>query len=1177
MRLSKIKLAGFKSFVDPTTVNLVSNLVGVVGPNGSGKSNTIDAVRWVMGESSAKQLRGGSMADVIFSGSSARKPVGQATVELVFDNTVGKKLGGEFAKYDEISIKRLATRDGKSQYFLNGAKCRRRDITDIFLGTGLGPRSYAIIEQGMISKLIEAKPEELRTTLEEAAGISKYKERRRETENRMRNTRENLNRINDIRDELDKQLEKLQRQARTAERYKNLKQEERILKGELLALQWREIDNESRLKDLSVSKYQTELESVIATQRSFEAGIEQHRETHIEATDIFNEVQANYYQIGSDIATKEQNIQHVITRRNELEQDLAQIENDKQEANIHQRSDHARLAELNEKIADIEPRLEEVLEKAEISQAQLEAAVEQQNQWQTEWDEFTHSSGEPAKIAEVERTRVAHMEDQSRQLESRHKRLLEEFAGLDTDALEVELEALSLQLEEAQEVVETLKENQQICQADIADVRHENNEISSQLAEKRAQSHKMTGRIASLEALQEAAMGKMDKEDNGDSHLSMWLKQRRLADAPRLAQAINVQDGWEKAIETVLGHHLDAICIDDVADVFAGIEGLDENIAFITKTAREDHTEDDVHDLVPLFDKVETQWPLASLLQGVYCVTDIAQARTALSSLGNGESIVTADGIWLAKNWIRVNKGRDERAGVLQREKDLVALQDAVAKIVENIDVLEEAQELGKEKLLALEAQRDEIQTQLSTQERQRNEIKSQHSAKQMRIEQIINRRERIQREMADLKSQLETNQVLSQEARGRLEVALAEMDEVAIRRETLLARRDDVRNLVNETRITATEDGKQAHALQLEYESSKSSLTATEQNLSRVDQQLKSLMERSAQLTQLLNADKNPLAELNRELEVLLAQRVEVEASLAEARQKVEALDAEMRRLSNKRSDAEQSVQNARSALEKSKMDGQALKVRRQTIQEQLVNAGYELNLILETLGEHCQPKEWERNIEHLAQKIQRLGAINLAAIDEYKEQSERKVYLDSQLSDLNEALETLENAIRKIDKETRARFKETFDLVNQGMQELFPKLFGGGKAYLEMTGDDLLDTGIAILAQPPGKRVSNIHLLSGGEKALTAVAMVFSIFRLNPAPFCMLDEVDAPLDEANVGRFSNLVKEMSEQLQFIFISHNKTTMEIADHLNGVTMHEPGVSRMVSVDVEEAAELAAM
>ena len=1172
MRLSKIKLAGFKSFVDPTTVNLVSNLVGVVGPNGSGKSNIIDAVRWVMGESSAKHLRGGSMADVIFSGSSARKPVGQASVELVFDNTVGKKLGGEFASYDEISIKRQVSRDGQSVYFLNGTRCRRRDITDIFLGTGLGPRSYAIIEQGMISKLIEAKPEDLRTTLEEAAGISKYKERRRETENRMRNTQENLNRINDIREELDKQLEKLQRQARTAERYKNLKQEERKLKGELLALQWREIDNESRTKDLAVSKYETELEAVIATQRSFETGIEQHREKHIEVTDIFNEVQAKFYQIGSDIATKEQNIQHVKSRRSELEQDLAQIKTELQEASIHQRTDQSRLVELNEKIAELEPRLEEALEKAEISQAQLEEAEARQNAWQSEWDNFTHTSGEPAKIAEVERTRVGHMEDQSRQLESRHKRLLDEFAGLETDTLEAEIEELAMQLEEVQRVVEDLKENQQSCQTDIAQVRHQNSEITNQLADKRATSHKLSGRIASLEALQEAAMGKGGK---GHSQLSNWLNERRLGDAPRLAQGITVADGWEKAIETVLGFHLEAVCVEDLGELANGIDALDENIEFISKGSSENISAN--HSLTALSEKIETQWPVKSLISGVYCADNVAQALELRASLNSGESIITPEGVWLGQSWLRINKGNDEHAGVLQREKDLAALHEEMEQIAQNIDELEEAQEIGKQKLHELELQRDEIQSRLNAEERRRNEIKSQHSAKQIRIDQINNRRERIQGEMSELKSQLETNLALSQEARGRLEVALDAMEEVSQKREQLLSQRDEVRNLVNETRIAANEDNRQAQALQLEYESSKSQLAATEQNLSRVDQQLKSLTDRKHQLSEMLNDDENPLDALTEELEVLLAQRVEVEAELNEIRNKVETIDAEMRTLANKRTDAELAVQNARSALEKSRMDGQTLKVRRQTIQEQLVNAGYELNLILEELADDCQPQIWEQNLQQLAQKIQRLGAINLAAIDEYKEQSERKVYLDSQLADLNEALETLENAIRKIDKETRARFKETFDFVNKGMKDLFPKLFGGGHAYLEMTGEDLLDTGISILARPPGKRVTNIHLLSGGEKALTAVAMVFAIFQLNPAPFCMLDEVDAPLDEANVGRFSNLVKHMSEQLQFIFISHNKTTMEIAENLNGVTMHEPGVSRMVSVDVEEAAELAAM
>jgi len=1171
MRLSKIKLAGFKSFVDPTTIHLVSNLVGIVGPNGSGKSNTIDAVRWVMGESSAKHLRGGAMSDVIFSGSSARKPVGQASVELFFDNTVGKKLGGEYAGYDEIAVKRLVTRDGQSNYFLNGAKCRRRDITDIFLGTGLGPRSYAIIEQGMIGRLIEAKPEELRVTLEEAAGISKYKERRRETETRMRHTHENLLRINDLREEMDKQLEKLQRQAKTAEKYTNYKQEERKLKGELLALQWRNIDQESKEKDFAVSQQETKLESEIASQRSFEAGIEKHREDHIEKTEVFNEVQANFYQVGADIASKEQNIQHVKSRRGQLGQDLAQIEKDIQEANIHQSTDQSRMTELREKIESFEPRLEESEERAEMSSQNLEEAEERLSEWQSQWDEFTQNSGEPSRNAEVERTKIAHLEEQSRQLENRHTRIQEEIVTLDVSELNDEIAELEERLDQMQEIVDEVSENRQQCQANITEVRQNNYEIGEQIASKRNEMQKMTGRISSLEALQEAALGK------NDSQIAQWLNERRLSNAPRLAQGLQVDDGWEKAIETVLGFHLEAVCIDDFSEITSHLVELSEdNLAFLKNSSGEIEGQSNA-ELKPLLSKVTSRWNIGPLLHGVYCVDDEQAAHSLSASLKSHESIMTQSGIWFGPNWLKVNNAKDDRSGVLQREKDLKSLYETLEITNEAIDALLETQEQAKQQLQELEAKSEEFQQQLRNEERQLSEIKAQHRAKQTRADHNNKRRESIESEFGELKSQIEQNQENIQEARGRLEIAVDEMANVEEQRETLLSQRDEVRNTVNEARFTANNDLKEQQTLELELQSAKSSLSATEQNLGRVHAQIKTLLDRRDQLHEVLNENEDPLTDLEEELETLLAQRIEIENRLNDARREMEAIDAEMRELSGKRMQSEQGVQNARENLERSRMAAQTLKVRRQTIQEQLVESGYELKLIFETLPDECHIEEWEKNLAELSQKIQRLGAINLAAIEEYKEQSERKTHLDSQYDDLIEALETLESAIRKIDKETRAKFKDTFDQVNEGLKQKFPKLFGGGQAYLELTGEDLLDTGVSILARPPGKRVSNIHLLSGGEKALTAVALVFSIFELNPAPFCMLDEVDAPLDEANVGRFSNLVKDMSDQVQFIFISHNKATMEIATNLNGVTMHEPGVSRIVTVDVQEAAELAAM
>ncbi|MDH5548113.1 MAG: chromosome segregation protein SMC [Gammaproteobacteria bacterium] len=1168
MRLSKIKLSGFKSFVDPTTVHLPSNLVGVVGPNGSGKSNIIDAVRWVMGESSAKHLRGDSMADVIFNGSAARKPVGQASIELVFDNSLGK-LGGQYAEYNEISIKRLVSRDGQSNYYLNGARCRRRDITDIFLGTGLGPRSYAIIEQGMISRLIEAKPEELRNLMEEAAGISKYKERRRETETRMKHTHENLTRINDLREELDKQLERLQRQARTAERYKVLKAEEREKKGQLLALQWREMDNHARERDEAVKAFSLNLEADIAAQRSLEASIEKQRETVTEEQDILNEIQAQFYQVGAEISTKEQAIRHYQTRKQELEQDLKQTEREWKEANLHYTHDSDKLTAQQKRLQELEPLVESVSETLALSDSQREEAEANLHEWQARWDEFTQNSNAPAQSAEVQRTRITHMEDQSRQLEQRHGRLRDESQGVDTAELERELAELDESIEIEQERLDTLLGNMQTRNSRISQQRETNQDISDRLSQARSRRQQIEGRVSSLEALQEAALGE-------NKEASQWLQDKGLSDNQHLAQGLDVNSGWEKAVETVLGQHLNAICVDNLDQVVNVVNELgNNNIGFveIDRTASILPSGDRKR----LADQIKSDWATSSLLAGVFCADSVEQALAMRSALAENESVITPQGIWLGRHWLRINQALDEKSGVIEREKELKQLYEEQQLLNAQLDELNESYEIGKQTLAEVERERDEMQRDLSQMERRLGEIKAQRSGKQARFDQVNTRIERILREQEEIQVQLEQNNAQIQEARAALELALEQMEETTRQREVLTAQRDELRARVEETRRQSNDDRSKAQQAQLEHKAVMTSLESLKQNLNRLEQQIESLRERRQSLESSLHEGDNPVTQVKSELETLLNQRMEVEARLADARRKVEVIEAELRDLSEKRVRAEQKVQETRSQLDEARMNAQTLNVRRQTIQEHLAEEGHELSTVFEAIPEEASIENWEEQLTAIATKISKLGAINLAAIDEYTQEMERKKYLDEQLNDLNEALSTLENAIRKIDRETRAKFKETFDQVNDGLKKNFPKLFGGGQAFLELTGEDLLDTGVTIMARPPGKRISNIHLLSGGEKALTAVALVFSIFELNPAPFCMLDEVDAPLDEANVGRFCNLVKAMAEHVQFIFITHNKATMEIAQQLNGVTMHEPGVSRMVAVDVDEAAELAAM
>ena len=1166
MRLSKLKLAGFKSFVDPTTVEFPSQLSGVVGPNGCGKSNIIDAVRWVMGESSAKHLRGESMSDVIFNGSTGRKPVGQATIELVFDNSEGK-LGGEYANFNEISIKRTVTRDGQSIYHLNGTRCRRRDITDIFLGTGLGPRSYAIIEQGTISRLIEAKPEELRVFLEEAAGISKYKERRRETENRIKHTRENLDRLSDLRDELDKQLARLKRQANTAEKFKVLKEEERLYKAQLTALRWQLKQEEAEKTENQIREQETALEQAIAQQRSIESEIESQRESHTEASDKFNEVQSRFYNVGTEIAKIEQSIQHARERRQQQQQDLNQLEQDWQEAKAHHETDQKRLQQIRENLSEIEPQLNELSTAEETSAAALQEAEAAMQAWQAEWDSFSEAAAEPARNAEVERTHIQHVEEHLQNQQQRLERLQQELEAHSPEKLVNESAELEQKLQQDEQEIQQAQSQLEARQQQISELRESVHQLNSRLDESRSKLQDMRGRSASLEALQQAALGK----EQGS--VTQWLSNQHLQDAPRLAEELEVESGWARAAECVLGEHLEAVCVDGVDPLGNVLESFEEGTLTLFDTRTDSAASTLEADL--LESKIKAPWSLGSLLKGVHVAENLQQALSMRGQLQDTESVVTRDGIWLGRNWLRVVRDKDEKAGILQREQTLKTLAQEISSLQGNVQEMQQQLETAREQLSVAEMDRDASQSTINQLSRQRANTQSDLSARQARLEQLQTRHEEQRREAEELRQQVEKDNQELAIAREKLETALSAMAELEEKRNALQQRRSSLQENLQARREQARTARDAAHEIKVRIETLRAELNSTEQALQRMQERQQQLSARRDELTRATEESEAPIEKMNSELEVLLANRIKVEEELAQARTAVETIDHHMRELEEARSNAENRVQEVRSGLESIRIGWQEIKVRRQTLEEAINETQFELQTLIREMPEEANELVWQQQVDDLEQKIQRLGPINLAAIEEYEQEAERKKYLDEQNKDLTDALTTLENAIAKIDAETRTRFKETFDKVNSGVKDLFPRLFGGGHAYLELTGENLLDAGVTIMARPPGKRNSTIHLLSGGEKALTAVSLVFSIFQLNPAPFCMLDEVDAPLDDANVGRFCDMVKYMSDKTQFIFITHNKITMEISQTLTGVTMHEPGVSRLVAVDVEEAAALA--
>ncbi|MFW2421133.1 MAG: chromosome segregation protein SMC [Porticoccaceae bacterium] len=1163
MRLKTIKLAGFKSFVDPTSVHFPSNLSAVVGPNGCGKSNIIDAVRWVMGESSAKNLRGESMTDVIFNGSGGRKPVGQASIELVFDNSSGT-LGGEYGAYNEIAIRRKVTRDGQSSYYLNGNKCRRRDITDIFLGTGLGPRSYAIIEQGMISRLIESKPDELRVYIEEAAGISKYKERRKDTESRIRRTMENLERLTDIRDELGRQLARLERQAKAAEKYAEYKQEQRQVSAELLALKWRQHEQSASQQRQVIGQLEVEQERIVTERAACDTHIEKGRDEYTQASDRFNEVQARFYKVGADVARIEQAIEHAQQRASELQQDLAQTESSFAESDQHLHADRARAAGWQAELDQLLPDLELATAAHTDSAQALEEAEQQMSNWQSRWDEFNQSSASPRQQAEVQQSRIQHLEQMLRRLSERQANLSSEAEEFQASPAEDEIALLQESLAEAQMRREQLSTRQSDLQEEVEQCRRDDRELAAELDQMRSEQRQLQGRQSSLEALQQAAMG--------DDSERQWLEQSGLSEQPRLAALVEPQAEWTVAVETVLGSYLQAVAVDSIADQIDKLSSFAKGEILLVSSPTSGQTSK--LNGVRLSSLVRGEHA-NSLLDSVYAVDDLVAALALQPELAAGESVVTKDGVWLGANWLRVARDKDASAGLLQRKQELEKIEQQLEKQSEKIERAAAARTQLEEKIASLEEQRRDAATLHAEQQSQYTELRSKLSGFEVQIEQYKARKQRAEGELAEVRDQYGQEQESLAEARALLQESLDLMERDSALREELMAERDTVRQALDEIRQRARQDRDQQQELAMRERSLTTQLSSVKESISRLEVQVERLAERREQLRAAFEIKEDPSDNHRAELEEQLELRIAVETELAEARAINEELEQQMRGYEQRRAELERELFDLRGKLEQQRIAAQEITTLSQTIAQQIEEKDHSLEALLEALPESADMREWQQSIEQIEARIQRLGPINLAAIDEYKIESERKDYLDQQNGELEEALRTLEGAIQKIDKETRTRFKETFDEVNKHIQALFPKLFGGGHAYLEMTGEDLLDTGVSLMARPPGKKNASIHLLSGGEKALTAIAMVFAIFQLNPAPFCMLDEVDAPLDDANVGRYAKMVEEMSEKVQFIFITHNKIPMEVANQLIGVTMHEAGVSRLVTVDVNQAAALA--
>jgi chromosome segregation protein len=1175
MRLNKIRLAGFKSFVDPTTLTLSSNLTGVVGPNGCGKSNVIDAVRWVMGELSARHLRGDSMADVIFNGSSARKPVGNASVELVFDNGDGK-IGGAYANYAEISLKRVVARDGTSSYYINGGKCRRKDITQLFLGTGLGSRSYAIIEQGMISRVIEAKADDMRAFIEEAAGISLYKERRRETEARITDARENLARLQDLRDEIDKQIRHLQRQASAARRYQEYRGRERQLTAELLALRLRELDSGAAVHDEATRERELAMQQELAGQRSVEAALEKQREFHGQLGEALQRVQGRYYELGGEITRTEEQVHYTTELRNRHRNDHAQTEQALRDLGVQLVADQERMAQLATEIAALAPELEGLRGGEQRATESLAAAESAQAAWQQRWEAYNHDLGAARQGAEVEGARIEQLEGQLLRLQAQSDRLELELAAVGQQQDGAPVAALAEREGAAAGQARQAEEQLALARDTVTRLRGERQSAEARIEQLRGVRDRARAEFLSLEALQQAALG--EKDPAAASWLDEFSRRPGGSAATRLASMIDVDAGYEHAVETVLGDYLEAVCLPSLDALGGELSRLQRgSLSFLEAGAAGQATAGTSLAGANLAARVRGPAAALAVLGRVRVCGSLAEALSARGSLAPGESLVTREGEWLGRDWLRCRRGGDAHAGVLERAhrlKQLAAARDQSESELrgagDSLDGLRNA-------LLAAEAARDAAQLAIQAAHREHGELRAQLGAQRARLEEANQRRARLDHERTEVAAELaRAREALASARAGQAQAheALQALDQ---RLPSLTEERELYREQTGAARAAAATAQLALRDALIRHESRRSTRDSMLANESRLVEQRNQLTQRFDSLVAELASGDGPIQELQARLQESLARRHELEAELNTSRQALDDADRELHSLEQRRQGAEQRVTAAREAMDAARLAAQETRVRREGLLEQFAQTQMALEEVSAGLLPEASTAAWEEQLSAVRADIEKLGAVNLAAIDELAQQTERKTYLDRQYGDVNDALTTLEEAMKRMDSETRARFEDTFNRINAGLQEKFPRLFGGGHAYLELVGPDPLAAGVAIMARPPGKRNSTISQLSGGEKALTAVALVFAIFDLNPAPFCLLDEVDAPLDEHNVGRFCEIVREMAGRVQFIFITHNKTTMELASQLMGVTMNEPGVSRLVSVDVDEAVRLAAV
>jgi len=1199
MRLKHIKLVGFKSFVDSTKVPFEHQMTAIVGPNGCGKSNIIDAVRWVLGESSAKNLRGDSMTDVIFNGSTSRKPIGQASVELVFEKSkvLSQKSKKSNVKYqqqsnaiiddhftdsmedrNEISIRRLVNRDSVNTYYLNGSKCRRRDITDIFLGTGLGPKSYAIIEQGTISRLIESKPQDLRIFIEEAAGISKYKERRRETETRIRHTRENLVRLSDIRSELNLQIDKLHQQAQAAKRFKTLKASERKYKAELAALKWQTFDLQCQQYFQKVKKSQQTIEDLTFKFNKLDVDLFQSKQLLEQGNKKVSNFQTQKLDLSNDITRLEQKIKHNLQEQANVERDKGKLKQQLLDAQKVLLTEQQQLISIAEILTINTPILAQIEQSLTTEQSRLNDEQKKYLALQSNWQKINEVNSQFLTDKALIENQIIHQKvivEQSQvamtKLVTSDKNLPNMLSLSLIEKKQSLIKQFSLRIESSEKQNDRLLKNIKALQ-------------NKQMNEQQHQA-KLQGLLQALDISLQQKKSSIVINPDWIIEQKRYLQELAIEQQGQFFENIKVKPGWENAVEQVLTHLLRAQLVDSFPK-----ELLIETICLVKNQT---NTEDAL--VGTLAEMIIGENAFISRLNTIHLAPNYEKARQVLPSLPKGHSVICKDGTWLAENYLikgdisfsNTESNSDSKTDSKKDKKDGRTNSRPLQQL-NDIDIIEEEICLAREELTRGQLHNVTLSEQIDAAIVEQKELyEGVNADRKSHLEDQQNLL-LLQQEFKHQQSQKAKNLVEQQEVEQRLTEQNKHLQSLTKKEKQLMTSAPDESHLIDLTvtmeqlqnsienkQLQSQQLNNQRHEKAIAVEQVKSQHLHCTKTIERLQTEIAVLINNQAIQQQQIEGNVNPQQDNENRLQLWLNQMSELDQQLQKLQLELVSSVEKAARFEEEKLKATNRINHFKDKISRSQLEGESYRLRAETALEQIAELQQTLEDVLEQMPQNAKEGIWQAHIARLTKDISLLGAINLAAIDEYESQFERKTYLDQQDNDLNQAISTLEAAINKIDKESRDKFKTTFDKVNSGLKELFPKVFGGGSAYLDLTDSDLLNTGVTIMARPPGKKNSTIHLLSGGEKALTALSLVFAIFKLNPAPFCMLDEVDAPLDDANVERFCNLVSEMSQSVQFIYISHNKIAMEMARTLTGVTMFEPGVSKMVAVDIDEAIAMA--